>query len=75
MITEEETLQWQKLRIKDDIYLDFYALVPIESGDSESGAVIICDYSNIPGGEFEIVEVFSCIKEAKHYLERYTLRD
>ena len=75
LITEEETLQWQKLRVKDDIYLDFYVLVPIESGDRESGAVIICDYSNIPGGEFEIVEVFSCIKEAKHYLERYTLRD
>jgi hypothetical protein len=73
-ITEDESLEWRKkLYENDGDYANFLILVPLELPSGEIGSAIIRDYSDIPGGEYSLVDVFLSLEDGRRYLSKYTL--
>lgn len=71
-ITDDESLQWRGIWHQDDQNdADILVLVPLELASGERGAAIICCYSNIPGGEYDLSAVFSTVEEGESYLSRH----
>lgn len=71
-ITEDESIAWRRILHQDDQNdADFLVLVPLELKSGEKGAAIICCYSNIPGGEYDLSSVFSSVEEGEEYLSRH----
>ncbi len=68
-ISEDESLEWRRSLYEDDQEdADFLILLPLALPLGETGSAIICSYTNIPGGEHELVEVFPTVEEGEKYL-------
>ena len=75
LISDDEELDWRRNWYQDDHdEADFLFLVPLQSPEGDEGAAIICSCSNVPGGEFYVVEVFDGYDKAEKFLDRHTYR-
>lgn len=71
-ITEDESLEWRRSLYEDDQEdADFLILYPLELPSGETGSAIICSYTNIPGGEHDLIAVFSSVEEGEQYLSKH----
>ena len=71
-ITEDESLEWRRSLYEDDQEdADFLILYPLELPSGETGSAIICSYTNIPGGEHDLIEIFPSIEEGEKYLIKH----
>ena len=71
-ITEDESLEWRRVFYENDREdADFLILFPLELPCGETGSAIICSYTNIPGGEHDLIEIFSSIEEGEKYLIKH----
>ena len=71
-ITEDESLEWRRSLYEDDQEdADFLILYPLELPSGETGSAIICSYTNIPGGEHDLIDVFSSVEEGEKYLSKH----
>lgn len=46
-----------------------YVFIPIETANGETGQAVIISYGDIPGGEYELFDVFANQAEADKALE------
>lgn len=72
-ITEDECLEWRRCLYQEGDDADFLILRPLELSSGEVGSAVIVSYSNIPGGEYDLLEVFSSLEEGRLYMNRYSL--
>lgn len=70
-ITDDESLEWRRSLYKDQDGSNLLLLVAIETSSGETGVAIICSYSDIPGGEHDLVEIFSSVEEGEQYLSKH----
>jgi len=71
-INEDESLEWRRsLYENDQDNADILVLIKLELACGEIGSAIICCYSNVPGGEYDLLEVFSSIEEGEKFLSKY----
>ena len=72
LITEDESLEWRSSLYEDDQEdADFLILYPLELPSGENGSAIIRSYTNIPGGEHDLIDVFSSVEEGEQYLNKH----
>jgi hypothetical protein len=69
-IAQDELFEWARnLYPEPDSDATMYVFVPIETDNSEKGLAVIKSYGDIPGGEYELFDVFVNQEEADKALE------
>ena len=65
----EKALRAGNLYPEPDSDATMYVFVPIETDNGEKGLAVIKSYGDIPGGEYELFDVFANQEEADKALE------
>jgi hypothetical protein len=69
-IIQDEIFEWARnLYPEPDSDATMYVFVPIETDNGEKGLAVIKSYGDIPGGEYELFDVFANQEEADKALE------
>jgi len=69
-ITQDELFEWARnLYPEPDSDATMYVFVPIEAANGETGLAVIKSYGDIPGGEYELCDVFANQAEADKAFE------
>ena len=75
LIKEDELIEWKRnlLKSKGTDNCHLLALIPVELDNGIKAAVIIICYTNIPGGESELVKVFETYEKGQEFFNRYSI--
>ena len=69
-ITQDELFEWARnLYTEPESDATMYVFVPIETAKGETGLAVIISYGDIPGGEYELFDVFANQGEADKAFE------